>query len=365
MKSSKNKTTAKRKSGPRNKNNFPIGSSERTAFENVRIKYETGQISGEKQGEKAFAKELKKAEKANMSIESFRGSFSGVRSTYSPIKDMPIYIKQTKLQSIKKKPKQENNLQTVNKQPHKNKYVPKQLILDDIREYRSSKIISNISDGLATILMKATSNQKMTNFEMNLVRSSVALVTSEVFNKALEKPLKVIDNIIMFIKIGKAIYKVILWFNDKIEYYEMKEESVKKVSSFSSEYRHFLQQNPKIKKAYKNQIDFNRILGKKVEVIIDRPLGSKYQEHENSIYELNYGYIEGLYTIDGKEQEAYIIGENSSLLKFKGVVIAIVIRLKNLENKVVVAARGKKFSRQEILDAINFQEQFFEIELNM
>lgn len=313
------------------------------------------------QRSKIYHKEKAKDEKRGSNVESPKPPKS--IQSFSMPRDYPRY-NLPKANSIPtSKPERTKPLAETKPLPQKVKYVPKQLILDDIREYRSSKLISNISNGLATIIMKTTRSRQMTNDGMNLIRSSVALVTSEVLNKALEKPLKIIDNIKMFIKVGKTIYKIILWFNEKTENYEIKQESVQKVSPFSSEYKYFLQENPTIKKVYKSQVDLRKMLGKKVEVIVDRPIGSKHPEHEDLIYELNYGYINGIYANDGQKQDAYIMGEGTPLTKFKGIVIAIIKRLNDIEDKLVVVAIGKQFSRQEILSAINFQEKFFEIEL--
>lgn len=95
----------------------------------------------------------------------------------------------------------------------------------------------------------------------------------------------------MFIKVGKAVYKAIIWFNDKIASYEVQESSIEKVSPLSNEYRRFLRQNPKIKNVYRHQVDC-KILGKTVKVIIDRPLGSKDSADEGIEYSLNYGLME-------------------------------------------------------------------------
>lgn len=248
-----------------------------------------------------------------------------------------------------------------NSQSLKNKYVPKQLILDDIREYRSSKLISNISDGLATVIMKTTRNKNMTNVQMNLIRSSVALVTSEVINRALEKPLEIIDNIKMFIKVGKAVYKVIIWFNDEIASYEVQENSIENVSPLSNEYRRFLRQNPKIKNVYRHQADC-KILGKTVKVNIDRPLGSKDPTDEGIENSLNYGYLQNIFANDGSKQEAYIMGEKEPLQEFIGQVVAIVNRL-NDKKDILVVSKGNHFTKQEIAEAIDFKERFFEFEL--
>ena len=46
---------------------------------------------------------------------------------------------------------------------------------------------------------------------------------------------------------------------------------------------------------------------KRITVTIDRPLGSKHPTHD-FIYEVNYGYIEGIIAPDGEEQDVYVLG---------------------------------------------------------
>lgn len=89
------------------------------------------------------------------------------------------------------------------------------------------------------------------------------MTTTRNKNMTLEKPHEIADNIKMFIKVGKAVYKVIVWFNDKIASYEVQEKSIEKINPLSIEYRRFLRQNPKIKDTYKHQMDC-KILGKTV-----------------------------------------------------------------------------------------------------
>ncbi len=98
-------------------------------------------------------------------------------------------------------------------------------------------------------------------------------------------------------------------------------------------------------------------IGKTVHVIIDRPLG--YQ-HKGITYQLNYGYIRDLITLDGEEQDVYVIGENVPLEEFDGEVIAIIRREDDIEDKLVVAKAGAKFSREEIAKLVHFQERYFQ-----
>ena len=82
------------------------------------------------------------------------------------------------------------------------------------------------------------------------------------------------------------------------------------------------------------------ILGKTVTVTVDRPLGSRHPHFPNTRYPVNYGYIEGIMGGDGEPQDAYILGVSSPIDRFEGVVIAILHRLNDSEDKWVVAPEG-------------------------
>lgn len=107
------------------------------------------------------------------------------------------------------------------------------------------------------------------------------------------------------------------------------------------------------------------MLGKTVKVIIDRPLGSYHPAHKDIYYPINYGYIEGIIANDLEEQDAYILGINKPLKEFEGKVIAIIHRLNDVEDKLVVAPINETYTKEEINKLVNFQEQYFEIEIIM
>ena len=101
-----------------------------------------------------------------------------------------------------------------------------------------------------------------------------------------------------------------------------------------------------------------------VKITVDRPLGSSHPEFD-MIYPVNYGYVEGVFAGDGEEQDAYILGINEPLSEFEGKLIAIVHRINDNEDKWVVAPCDMSFSREEIENALYFQEQYFETEVEM
>lgn len=105
------------------------------------------------------------------------------------------------------------------------------------------------------------------------------------------------------------------------------------------------------------------MLGKLVTVTVDRPLGSFHPEYKDMYYPINYGYIAGIIAPDGEEQDAYILGVDEPVKEFTGRIIAIIRRSDDVEEKWVVAPDGMTFTKEEIMDAVRFQEQYFQSEV--
>lgn len=103
----------------------------------------------------------------------------------------------------------------------------------------------------------------------------------------------------------------------------------------------------------------NEIIGKTVHGIIDRPIGSHHPQYPEMIYPINYGYVEGILSNDGEEQDVYVLGTDSPLDRFEGKVIAVYHRLDDVEDKWIVSLDGSDRSDEEILQAIWFQERYF------
>ena len=98
-------------------------------------------------------------------------------------------------------------------------------------------------------------------------------------------------------------------------------------------------------------------LGKIVKVKIDRPLGSLHPKH-NFLYLLNYGYIPNTVSGDGEELDAYILGEFKPLDEFTGKVIAVIERLDEDDDKLVVVGENKNYTNEQIEALVEFQEQW-------
>lgn len=114
----------------------------------------------------------------------------------------------------------------------------------------------------------------------------------------------------------------------------------------------------------KNDLSF---LGKTVTVMVDRPAGSVHPDHPELVYPINYGYVEGIIALDGEEQDAYILGVSEPLKSFTGVVIAIICREDDAEDKWVCVPEeiaGSELCYEcNILHQVNFQEQYFKSKL--
>lgn len=107
------------------------------------------------------------------------------------------------------------------------------------------------------------------------------------------------------------------------------------------------------------------MIGDIVTVTVDRPLGSCHPKHRDIVYPINYGYIAGIMAPDGEEQDAYIVGIHEAVEVFTGKVIAIIHRLDDVEEKWVVCPENRVFSKEEVAQAVRFQEQYFQTEIIM
>ena len=107
------------------------------------------------------------------------------------------------------------------------------------------------------------------------------------------------------------------------------------------------------------------MLGQIVDVILDRPLGSAHPNDPKCIYPLNYGFVPGVYAGDGEEQDVYVMGVTTRILRFSGRLIAVIHRLNDNEDKWVAAPEGMHFTEDEIRDTTHFIEQYFESEIEV
>jgi inorganic pyrophosphatase len=109
-------------------------------------------------------------------------------------------------------------------------------------------------------------------------------------------------------------------------------------------------------------LDSKSFIGKKVEVTIDRPLGSKHPRYD-WVYPLNYGFIEGIKNSDGEELDAYVLGIKVPVDKFAGNCVAVIHRIDDDDDKLIVVSENKDFTDEEIKKQTDFQERFYHSEI--
>ena len=104
-------------------------------------------------------------------------------------------------------------------------------------------------------------------------------------------------------------------------------------------------------------------LGQIVRIKIDRPLGSKHPKHD-MIYEVNYGFVPDTKAPDGEEVDAYLLGVNKPLDEFTGKCIAVIHRLNDNDDKlIIIPENSENIGDEEILRLVNFQEKWFKLEI--
>lgn len=100
-------------------------------------------------------------------------------------------------------------------------------------------------------------------------------------------------------------------------------------------------------------------LNKDVTINIDRKLGSLHPKH-GFMYMLNYGYIPNTKSPDGEELDAYLLGVYEPVDTYEGKVIAIIKRINDDDDKLIVVPKDKDYTDDQINALIEFQERFFE-----
>jgi inorganic pyrophosphatase len=102
----------------------------------------------------------------------------------------------------------------------------------------------------------------------------------------------------------------------------------------------------------------SHFLDSAVTITIDRPFGSKHPKWD-LVYPVNYGYIPNTKSGDGEEIDAYVLGINEPLKEFTGKCIAVIHRLNDDDDKLVIVPDSTNLADAEIRMATDFQEKFF------
>ena len=110
------------------------------------------------------------------------------------------------------------------------------------------------------------------------------------------------------------------------------------------------------------QLDSYKYIGKPVRVKIDRPINSKHPKCD-FIYPLNYGFVPNTISGDGEELDCYVLGVNEPIKEIEGKCIAVIHRLNDNDDKLIVVPEEKEYSDEEIKKITYFQEKYFESEI--
>jgi len=106
-----------------------------------------------------------------------------------------------------------------------------------------------------------------------------------------------------------------------------------------------------------------KMIGMKTKVYIDRPIGSRHPNHQDIIYQVNYGYIKEVTAVDSEYQDAYLLGVDERVKEYEGIIYAIIERENDYEDKLVIVPLNKEYSIGEIKKTTNFQEKYFKTKI--
>lgn len=138
---------------------------------------------------------------------------------------------------------------------------------------------------------------------------------------------------------------------------------IKIISNIDYQAIHLEKQTYKSLKKYIIREKLENMIGKIVNVYIDRPIGSNHPNYPEIKYPINYGYIKELTAVDGEYQDVYVLGEDKVIDQCKGIVYAVIERENDNEDKLVVVTDNKNYSIKEIKEKINFQEKYFKYKI--
>lgn len=100
-------------------------------------------------------------------------------------------------------------------------------------------------------------------------------------------------------------------------------------------------------------------LGKIVTATIDRPAQSVHPRW-GFLYPINYGFLPGVPAPDGEDLDVYVLNIARPLAVFTGQCIAVIHRLNDNDDKLVLVSPGEPATDQHIREQTFFQEQYFE-----
>lgn len=105
-------------------------------------------------------------------------------------------------------------------------------------------------------------------------------------------------------------------------------------------------------------MDNKKYVGRILEVKIDSEFGSKHPDY-GFIYLINYGYVPNTISGDSEELDCYILGVFEPIKYFTGKCIALIHRIDDNDDKLVIVPTNKNYSNEQIEALVEFQEHFF------
>jgi 8-oxo-dGTP diphosphatase len=246
-------------------------------------------ITDPKKWGEGFDKEVKKLENPKT---SFLGIVSKILSVEDELKTNYKYTPQKPTvitnisnsnpkpsnKSLVSKPVKRRSVVTTNiRIPVKYKYRFQKTGFDFIREYRSNKAISKISNFIATGLMSVLRDKNMNRKQQNLLRSGLALLITEGVNFAFKEQVGIIDKIETFYTVYGKVYKCIIWVKKQIDEYSFEYEESVATCADHDNYEKFKQNRNKKLDEY---FDYK--------IMIEKPITVKLDE--SNVNDSNYIY---------------------------------------------------------------------------
>ena len=107
--------------------------------------------------------------------------------------------------------------------------------------------------------------------------------------------------------------------------------------------------------------DLRPYMGKQVTIHIDRPIGYVHHKGEKTlVYPINYGYVPDVLGGDGEELDVFLLGVDHPVETYTGRIIGIVYRADDVEDKLIMAPEGMRFTVEEMTAAVHFQEKYYD-----
>lgn len=101
-------------------------------------------------------------------------------------------------------------------------------------------------------------------------------------------------------------------------------------------------------------------IGKNIKVKIEQPIGSCHPEYPEMIYSVNYGFVPNTISGDNEELDCYVLGEDEALNEYAGKCIAVIHRLEEDDDKLILVPSNKNPTDEEIKKMTDFQEKYFQ-----